>query len=46
MAKLTIPGGYSSGLDIKETQHAIKYIKDHFERQLAKQLNLTRVSAP
>ncbi len=46
MAKLTIPKNYDSGLDIKETQHAIKYIKDHFERQLAKQLNLTRVSAP
>ncbi len=46
MAKLTIPQNYDSGLDIKETQHAIKYIKDHFERQLAKQLNLTRVSAP
>ena len=46
MANLVIPKGYSSSLSIKETQHAIKYIKDHFERQLAKQLNLTRVSAP
>jgi len=46
MAKLTIPQNYNAGLGIKETQHAIKYIKDHFERQLAKQLNLTRVSAP
>ena len=46
MSKITIPVDYKSGLDIKETQHAIKYIKDHFERQLAKQLNLTRVSAP
>ena len=46
MSKLIIPEGYSSKLSIKETQHAIKYIKDHFERQLAKQLNLTRVSAP
>jgi aspartate--ammonia ligase len=46
MANLTIPKGYTSALSIKETQHAIKYIKDHFERQLAKQLNLTRVSAP
>lgn len=46
MSKLLIPAGYMPQLDIKETQHAIKYIKDHFERQLAKQLNLTRVSAP
>ncbi|MBO4414559.1 MAG: aspartate--ammonia ligase, partial [Lachnospiraceae bacterium] len=46
MSKLTVPDGYENKLDVKETQHAIKYIKDHFERQLAKQLNLTRVSAP
>lgn len=46
MSKLIIPGGYTSALSIKDTQHAIKYIKDHFERQLAKQLNLIRVSAP
>lgn len=41
-----IPEGYRSALSIKETQRAIKSVKDHFERQLAKQLNLTRVSAP
>ncbi|MBR4724840.1 MAG: aspartate--ammonia ligase [Lachnospiraceae bacterium] len=46
MSKLILPEGYETKLDVKETQHAIKYIKDHFERQLAKQLNLTRVSAP
>lgn len=46
MSKLTVPAGYKPALSIKETQNAIKYIKDHFERQLAKQLNLTRVSAP
>ncbi len=33
-------------LDIRETQIAIKIIKDYFERQLAKKLNLIRVSAP
>ncbi len=43
---LTIPEGYRSALNLKETQIAIKAVKDHFERQLAKQLNLTRVSAP
>ena len=33
-------------LDVKETQIAIKTIKDYFERELAKNLNLIRVSAP
>lgn len=46
MENLIIPENYSSALDVKETQRAIKHVKDHFERQLAKQLNLTRVSAP
>lgn len=46
MERFLIPEGYHSALSIKETQGAIKHVKDHFERQLAKQLNLTRVSAP
>ena len=33
-------------LDVKETQIAIKTIKDYFENELAKKLNLIRVSAP
>jgi len=33
-------------LSIVETQKAIKLIKDYFERELAKRLNLIRVSAP
>lgn len=41
-----IPSGYRSALDIRQTQIAIKEVKDHFERSLAKHLNLTRVSAP
>ncbi len=41
-----IPENYKSALDIRQTQVAIKEVKDHFERSLAKQLNLTRVSAP
>ena len=43
---LIIPEGYKSALGVKDTEVAIKQIKDHFERQLAKQLNLTRGSAP
>ena len=43
---LTIPKGYSSALTLRQTQVAIKKVKDFFERDLAIQLNLTRVSAP
>lgn len=43
---LILPEGYSSTLDIMETEIAIKLVKDTFERKLAKALNLTRVSAP
>ena len=46
MENLKIPEGYSSPLTILETEVAIKEVKDHFERALAKSLHLTRVSAP
>lgn len=46
MEQLVIPQGYRSPLTIRETEVAIKEIKDHFERSLAKSLHLTRVSAP
>ena len=41
-----IPENYKSHLNIRYTQHALKKVKDFFERDLAVQLNLTRVSAP
>ncbi len=37
---------YKSKLSLLETEIAIKFIKDTFERELAKALKLTRVSAP
>ena len=37
---------YKSVLGLIETEVAIKFIKDTFEKELAKALNLTRVSAP
>ena len=43
---IRIPEGYQSPLGMKETQIAIKKIKDFFQRELATQLNLYRVSAP
>ncbi len=46
MYKLTVPEGYKSLLTPRQTQLAIKKVKDFFERDLAIQLNLTRVSAP
>lgn len=41
-----IPEGYKSPLNTRETEVAIKCVKDFFEKELARQLNLTRVSAP
>ena len=46
MEHLYIPDNYISPLNIRETEVAIKEVKDHFERALAKALHLTRVSAP
>lgn len=37
---------YKSTLSLLETEIAIKFIKDNFEKELAKALKLTRVSAP
>jgi hypothetical protein len=33
-------------MNLRETNIAIKFIKDNFEKVLAKEMNLTRVSAP
>ncbi|MBQ4065133.1 MAG: aspartate--ammonia ligase [Clostridia bacterium] len=43
---LILPKGYKSLLNTRQTQMAIKKVKDFFERDLAIQLDLTRVSAP
>ena len=44
--KFVIPEGYKPHLNVKETEIAIKEVKDFFERELARQLNLVRVSSP
>ena len=46
MKNLIIPKEYHSNLNIKETEVAIKTIKDYFQNNLANALNLSRVSAP
>ena len=44
--KLFIPEGYKPLLDLKQTEKAIKEIKDFFESSLSSQLRLRRVTAP
>lgn len=47
MSKLLyIPEGYKSALTLRQTQHAIKYIKDLFQQALSFALTLDRVTAP
>ena len=46
MSKIVIPEGYKPALGLKETQIAIKTVKDFFQQQLVAELNLHRVSAP
>ena len=46
MSSCFIPDSYSSHLSLRQTELAIKKVKDFFERDLAIELNLTRVSAP
>ena len=41
-----IPEGYKSALSLRETQHAIKYIKDTFQQTLSFAVTLDRVTAP
>ena len=46
MSKMYIPEDYVPALNLKETQIAIKEVKDFFQRQITAELNLHRVSAP
>ncbi|MDP3177797.1 MAG: aspartate--ammonia ligase, partial [Spirochaetaceae bacterium] len=43
---MTAAGTYSPLLNVRETEKAIKEIKDFFQLSLATELNLTRVTAP
>lgn len=44
--KFKVMEGYKSSLSLKETEKAIKKVKDYFEKELSEKLNLIRVSAP
>lgn len=46
MSKLVFPEGYESSLSRRDTQRAIKVIKDTFQVKLSEALNLDRVTAP
>ena len=43
---LIIPKDYSPRLSVRETQEAIKYIRDTFQKEFGKEMNLSRISAP
>ena len=47
MEKFTlVRGEYKPQLDLRATEKAVKLIKDNFEKNLSRELNLERVSAP
>ena len=46
MEQLFVPQGYTSALDVWQTEHAIKFIKDTFQLALAAELKLRRITAP
>ena len=43
---LIIPTGYDPHLTVRETQSAIKFIRDLFEKEFSNEMNLERISAP
>ena len=43
---LIIPKDYNPVLSVRETQEAIKYIRDTFQHEFGKELHLSRISAP
>ena len=44
--ELIMPKNYDPRLSVRETQEAIKYIRDTFQKELGKEMNLERISAP
>ncbi len=43
---LIIPENYDPKMDVRETEDAIKYIRDTFQKELGREMNLERISAP
>lgn len=44
--KLIIPENYDPIMDLRQTQEAIKYIRDTFQKEIGRALRLSRISAP
>ena len=44
--RLTLPEQYDPRLTVRETEAAIKYIRDTFQAEFGKEMNLERISAP
>ena len=43
---LILPDNYDSHMTVRETQNAIKYIRDVFQKEFGREMNLERISAP
>lgn len=43
---LVFPENYDPHMTVRETQDAIKYIRDTFQKEFGKEMNLERISAP
>ena len=43
---LIIPQDYDPVLSVRETEEAIKYIRDTFQKEFGREMNLSRISAP
>ncbi len=43
---IQIPVNYDPVLSVRETQEAIKYIRDTFQKEIGRELGLSRISAP
>ena len=43
---LIFPNDYDPRLSVRETQEAIKYIRDTFQKEFGREMNLSRISAP
>ncbi|HIV16643.1 MAG TPA: aspartate--ammonia ligase [Candidatus Alectryocaccobium stercorigallinarum] len=43
---LILPKNYDPHLTVRETQSAIKYIRDSFQKELEREMHLERISAP
>ena len=43
---LILPEGYDPHMTVRETQNAIKFIRDLFQKEFGREMNLERISAP